>query len=547
MANAVTAPAPSRAQTTTARRRFRRRSLLVAALPAAYLAVALFGTWWMDLSLASLVAGWEDTARLLGRMFPPTFGNPGDIAALLVQTLLIALAGTGLAALASVPLAAAAASTFTGSRPVQTAARAVIVLTRAVPSLVFAIIFVRVFGLGPMAGGLAIAFHSVGMIAKMLADSFEEQDRLPAEAARAAGLNRLQVFAATVWSRAVPAFTSIVLYRLDINIRASAVLGLVGAGGIGVALQSAMGSLNYRRAAGIVLVIIALILLLEAISVAIQRRVSTHSRAGTNPVLLPAGRESHQPGWDVRRGGRLALGLSAVALFGYALWSLEADWSRLQDSLPNVWILVSGMFPPAFSTDILIGVMESLVMAMTATVAGVLVGLPLALVSTGLLLGNRALSAAVRTLVVLMRGVPDIVYALLFVAALGLGPFAGFLALAISCTALAAKFFTDSLEGLDPAPRQALEATGASKLQVLVSGVWPQFFPSFLGNGLFTSDLALRESAVLGIVGAGGVGFLLHESTATLHYETTSAILVCLIVVVFAIESAARWVRRQVF
>lgn len=545
MANAVAAP--SRPRTTAARRRFRRRSLLVAALPAAYVAVALFGTWWMDLSLSSLVAGWADTARLLGRMFPPTFGNPGDLAALLVQTLLIALAGTGLAALASVPLAAAAASTFTGSRPVQLAARAVIVLTRAVPSLVFAIIFVRVFGLGPMAGGLAIAFHSVGMIAKMLADSFEEQDRLPAEAARAAGLNRLQVFAATVWSRAVPAFTSIVLYRLDINIRASAVLGLVGAGGIGVALQAAMGSLNYRRAAGIVLVIIALILLLEAISVATQRRVSTHNRAGTNPVLLPAGRETHRPGWDVRRAGRLALGIGAVGLFGYALWSLEADWSRLQDSLPNVWILVSGMFPPAFSTDILIGVMESLVMAMTATVAGVLVGLPLALVSTGLLVGNRVLSAAVRALVVLMRGVPDIVYALLFVAALGLGPFAGFLALAISCTALAAKFFTDSLEGLDPAPRQALEATGASRLQVLVSGVWPQFFPAFLGNGLFTSDLALRESAVLGIVGAGGVGFLLHESTATLHYETTSAILVCLVVVVFAIESAARWVRRQVF
>ncbi|NKX51763.1 phosphonate ABC transporter, permease protein PhnE, partial [Arthrobacter deserti] len=349
MANAVTAPAPARAQSRTAPPRFRRRTPLVAALPAAYVAVALFGTWWVDLSVASLAAGWEDTVRLLGRMFPPTFGAPGEIAALLVQTLLIALAGTGLAALASVPLAAAAASTFTGSRPVQVAARAAIVLTRAVPSLVFAIIFVRVFGLGPMAGGLAIAFHSVGMIAKMLADSFEEQDRLPAEAARAAGLNRLQVFAATVWSRAVPAFTSIVLYRLDINIRASAVLGLVGAGGIGVALQSAMGSLNYRRAAGIVLIIIALILLLEALSVAIQRRVSTHNRAGTNPVLLPAGPEPHRPGWDLRRGGRPGLGLGAAALFGYALWSLEADWLRVQDSLPNVWILVSGMFPPAFS------------------------------------------------------------------------------------------------------------------------------------------------------------------------------------------------------
>lgn len=543
-ATAPPAPAPAGAAD---RSRPGRRPLLAGVLPAVYLATAVFGCWWIDVSLSSVLAGWQDTWRLLQRMTPPTFGPVGELVSLVIQTLLIAVAGTGLATIASVPLAAAAASTYTGSRVVQVLARALIIVTRAIPSLVFAIIFVRVFGLGPMAGGLAIAVHSVGMIAKLYADALEEQDGAPVEAITATGATRLQTFLSTVWSRSVPTLAGIVLYRLDINIRASAVLGLVGAGGIGVALQTAMGSLNYPRAAGIVLVIVGLILLLELLSVTVRRRLSTHRRANTASQLFSAGREPFTLGWDGPRVRRLLLGLGTAVLFGYSLWALNADLGRVRDSLPNLWSLLSGMVPPAFSVEILVAVMESLLMAMTATTVGVVLGLVLALLATDLLVRNSVISGAVRLLVVLMRGVPDIIFALLFVAALGLGPFAGFLALSISCTALAAKFFTDSLENLDPAPREALEATGASRLQVLVSGVWPQFVPAFLGNSLFTSDLALRESAVLGIVGAGGVGFLLHESTATLHYETTSAILILLIVVVFAIESAARWVRRQVF
>jgi phosphonate transport system permease protein len=537
-------PAPS---APGGRDRSGRRPLLAGVLPVVYVATALFGFWWIDVSLSSVLAGWQDTWRLLQRMMPPTFGPVGELASLVAQTLLIAVAGTGLATLASIPLAAAAASTYTGSRAVQGLARALIVVTRAIPSLVFAIIFVRVFGLGPMAGGLAIACHSVGMIAKLYADALEEQDQAPVEAITATGAGRLQTFVATVWSRSIPALSGIVLYRLDINIRASAVLGLVGAGGIGVALQTAMGSLNYPRAAGIVLVIIGLILLLELLSVTVRRRLSTHHRANTASQLLSPGAQPFTVGWDSARVRRLLLGLGAAALFGYSLWALDADLARVRESLPNLATLLSGMVPPAFGAEIVLAVMESLLMAMTATTVGVVLGLGLALLSTDLLVRSTVLSSAVRLVVVLMRGVPDIIYALLFVAALGLGPFAGFLALAISCTALAAKFFTDSLENLDPAPREALEATGATRAQVLVSAVWPQFVPAFLGNSLFTSDLALRESAVLGIVGAGGVGFLLHESTATLHYETTSAILILLIVVVFAIETAARWVRRKVF
>ncbi|GGD41352.1 phosphate-import permease protein PhnE [Microbacterium faecale] len=520
--------------------------LAALAIPLAYVAVTLFGMWWIDIRPAAVAAGFGDIANLLTRMLPPTTGDVPSLLSLAVETLWIAIAGTGLATLASVVLAAAASRRFTGPRVISWLARGIIIVTRAVPSLVFAIIFVRIFGLGPLAGAMAIAFHSVGMIGKMMADIFEEQDQAPREAISAVGANRAQNFLATTLSRALPAVTSVVLYRLDINIRASAVLGLVGAGGIGVALQTAIGSLDYRRAAGIICVIVVMLLVLELISYLVQRAVSEHADEHTVSQLYAPTADPAGIGWNRGRTLRTAGAAVAVVLLLISLTQLSFTPDRLLRAWENVGALLAGFIPPIITVDVAMGIFESVIMALTATTFGVVSGLVIAVLSTRHLVRFAPLSFALRGLVVLMRGIPDIVYALVFVAALGLGPFAGFLALAISCTALASKFFTDSLQNVDPAPIRALEATGANRLQVFVSGVWPQFVPSFIGNSLFTSDLALRESAVLGIVGAGGIGFLLEESVATLNYQVTAGILVGLVVVVVALESAARWARKRV-
>ncbi|MFB4315161.1 PhnE/PtxC family ABC transporter permease [Actinomadura sp. 21ATH] len=106
-------------------------------------------------------------------------------------------------------------------------------------------------------------------------------------------------------------------------------------------------------------------------------------------------------------------------------------------------------------------------------------------------------------------------------------------------------FFTDSLEVLDPVPHEALTSVGATRPQAFAGGIWPQFVPSFTGNGLFVADLALRESIVLGIVGAGGIGYLMQESIATLRYDVTSAIVIAIAVVVCGIEALARLARRH--
>ncbi|WP_161602764.1 phosphonate ABC transporter, permease protein PhnE [Thermomonospora catenispora] len=520
------------------------RTVVAAGLLTAAVTVTCVTFWWIGLSPSTLAAGLGDARRLLERMLPPEFPAAGDIAALIVETLLIAVAGTGLAAAASVPLAFAAARTRPGRSWTRSAARLVIVLTRAVPTLVFAILFVRAFGLGPLAGALAVAVHSVGMIAKLLTDAIEEADPLPAEAVRACGARETQVALSNVLPRVLPAFVAAVLYRLDINIRASSVLGVVGAGGIGVALQTALGSLNYRRAAGIICVIIVLILLLELLSVVIGRRSGQDRSAG--PAALPASaRARHDVGWDRHRALRFAGAGTAVVIFLAALWSLDPRPDRLADAWPNTREMLTGMWPPAFSAEVFTGVLESLLIALGAASVGALGGLALALLTAGNVAPWRPLAAIVRVLVVVVRGIPDLVYALLFVAALGLGPFAGFLALWISCTALAAKFFTDALERLDPVPHEALTSVGATRPQAFAGGIWPQFVPSFIGNGLFVADLALRESIVLGVVGAGGVGYLMQESIATLRYDVTCAIVIVITVVVYGIETLARLARRH--
>jgi phosphonate transport system permease protein len=426
---------------------------------------------------------------------------------------------------------------------VRNSARGLVIVSRAVPTLVFAVIFVRLFGLGPLAGGLAIAFHSVGMIAKLLTDAVEEANPLPSRAVRATGARSLQVTVATVWPQIVPTLVSVVLYRLDINIRASAILGIVGAGGIGVALQTAMGSLQYRRAAGIIVIIIALILVLELVSVTLRRSLG---RRPANSDVAAASSRLEDPAWDRRRGGKAGLGLAALALFLFAVYDLGFNWERLRDALPAVQTMLSTSWPPAFSSAVFNGVFESLLLAGTGTVIGTVFGLVLALLTADGIAPVRALAPMLRVFVVVVRGIPDLVYALLFVAALGLGPFAGLMAMIISCTALAAKFFTDGLEQVDPTAHEAMLAVGASRSQAFIAGTWPQFVPAFVASTLFVVDLALRESIVLGVVGAGGIGFILAESVATLHYDVTSAILIAIVAVVVAIEAVSRFVRRRV-
>jgi phosphonate transport system permease protein len=212
-------------------------------------------------------------AEFLGRMTPPDLSTFAVAMKATVETLQIALLGTVLAVVLSIPPALLAAVNLTPAW-VHQPVRWMLAFLRGIPLLLLALMFVAALGLGPVPGVLAIAVHSVGMLGKFYADAFESARPGPIEALDSAGANWLQRVRFGVLTQVGPDLARDTLFRLELNLRESLVLGLVGAGGIGFYIQLYIRSFQYQRVATLTLVILALVVLVEQGSVAVRRRLS---------------------------------------------------------------------------------------------------------------------------------------------------------------------------------------------------------------------------------------------------------------------------------
>jgi len=216
----------------------------------------------------------EQIGDMLGRMWPIAWGHyPEGVHQALLESLHIATLGTVLAVLMAVPVAFLAARNVTRSTGLNYAAKLVLVSARSVNTLIWALLFVAVFGPGALAGTLAIAFHSIGFTGKLLGEALEESNRGSIEALEASGAPWLSIALKGYWPQVRPAFWGIVLFRWDINVRESAVLGLVGAGGVGMALDTALNLFQWDRAALILVAVLAVVVVAEVATTQLRRRI----------------------------------------------------------------------------------------------------------------------------------------------------------------------------------------------------------------------------------------------------------------------------------
>ena len=216
----------------------------------------------------------EQVVDLFARMWPVDWAHYQDsVHAALMETIHIASLGTLMALVLALPVGICAAHNLVPVTPINLLAKLILVSSRSVNSLVWALLFVGIFGPGALAGTLAIAFRSIGFVGKLFGEALEEAQPGPIEALTAAGAPWLSRMTYGFWPQVKPAFWSIALFRWDINVRESAVLGLVGAGGIGMALDSALNLFQWDRVALILLAIVAVVVVAEIVVTQVRQRI----------------------------------------------------------------------------------------------------------------------------------------------------------------------------------------------------------------------------------------------------------------------------------
>ncbi len=222
--------------------------------------------------MVRLSAAIPDLFSLIGDMLPPDFSETKTWIKPLLDTVAMSVAGTALAVTFSLPLGFLAARNSTPHPLIYQMARGLLNVLRSIPELILGIIFVAAVGFGALPGVLALGLHSIGMIGKFFAEAIEHADKAPIEAARAAGATPLQVVVHGILPQVLPQMLDVSLYRWEYNFRASTVMGMVGAGGIGFELMSSLRIMQYRDVSAILLIIFVMVTLADGFSAYLRKR-----------------------------------------------------------------------------------------------------------------------------------------------------------------------------------------------------------------------------------------------------------------------------------
>ncbi|BCB60757.1 MULTISPECIES: phosphonate ABC transporter, permease protein PhnE [Halomonadaceae] len=243
---------------------------------------------------------------------------------------------------------------------------------------------------------------------------------------------------------------------------------------------------------------------------------------------------------------RWALVLGGVVYLVLALASVEVNWARVAEGAGRALNFLGAFLQPDFvsrQSDILAGLLESLTMTLTSTVIGVLLAIPVGL-GAAKNIAPLPVYAVCRAIIAISRTFQEVIIAILFVVMFGFGPFAGMLTLAFATIGFMAKLLAEDIEDLDWKQVEAVRATGASWWQTMNHAVQPQVMPRLIGLSMYRLDINFRESSVIGIVGAGGIGATLNTSLSRYEYGTSAAILLIIIAIVLMSEYASSHVRR---
>ncbi len=412
-------------------------------------------------------------------------------------------------------------------RPGWVVSRASWGVPRGIHEAVWGLFLVNILGRDPLVGILAIAIPFGAITAKVYAELIDESARQPFDALRATGTGRVAALAYAVLPVALPDMVSYGFYRLECSLRSAVILGLIGAGGLGTELGLAFQGLDYRRMWTLLYALVAVSALADAWGSGLRRR-------GTS--------------------GRVRLSVLGGTALVVASWVLlRPDLGRLfgartRDLLAEV---ATSAWPPALPPDGWGGLarraVETVQMSLIAIALASALAVVVAFVAArgGTTRRRRAVAGAARLVLLATRAVPPPVWALLFLFVLFPGPLPGALALGAYNFGILGRLMAEVVENLDPRPERSLRALGASSLSAFAYATVPLATSRFAAYSLYRWEVAARETVVVGVVGAGGLGRLLEQQRAAFNYPGMLATVLALVAVSVAVDLTSAAARRS--
>ena len=468
------------------------------------------------------------------------------VAGTMIETIAMGLMATLFSTVLAIPVSFLAAhnimSRLPGGTVIYYVTRTLLNIVRAIDTIVWGLIVIVWVGLGSFAGVIALTIHSVAALGKLLSEEIEHIDPGPVEALTATGANLIQTIRFAVIPQIVPSFLAYSLLRWDINMRSATVIGFVAGGGIGFFVVETTRQGGYQQYATALWVVAIVIILVDYIS------------ARWREAIL---RDQPQSDETQRQSARNRLRLAFYIILGSVVfiycWNLaEISVRSLLRPGKNFGQLILDFLSIDLSPDVLKVVVQQMLVtifqAMLATTLGALIALPFSFLAAKNLTGRNRLSVwlyyLARAVLNILRSIEALLYVVIFVFWVGIGPFAGMLALAVTSFALIGKLFSEAIESIDEGPIEAVTATGANRLQMISYAVLPQIVPPFISYLIYQWDINVRMATIIGFAGGGGIGLTLTTFFGSLQYHKAGTVVAIIVIVVALMDFASAKLRQ---
>lgn len=481
---------------------------------------------------SSLLVLWERGRRffdIAGQMIPPAWEYGVVIAEPLWATIQMSFTGTIVGACLGLMGAALTNSYMNRFVWLRVPCKAVINWIRTIPALIVALLCTFLVGLGTLAGTLALSIYTTAVLARMGYEDMENADLRAARALEATGCGVWKTFMRTILPTVLPGYLTNVLYMLEANVRHAAILGYVGAGGIGLLLNEQLAWRQYSQVGMIIFLLFLVVIATESLSEWLRYALS-------HKVRIPPAIQ-------------LLIGVGTAAIFISSLAALP--WSVQQTGWHAAAMIVSGLVHPDSTMllslahdDVPYLVYETICIAFLGTLGGVIIAAWFSFTASFRMMA-RPVALIARTVLLGIRTIPVFVYALMWIRVTGPGPFAGVMTLMVCSIGLLSKRFLIAIDDMDMRPFWAYRAMGISVIAAIRYAVLPQLKGPYMAAVLYRLDINLRDAAVLGLVGAGGIGTPLILAMNQYKWPQAGALLWGIIGLVAVVEIISEKSRRH--